>query len=232
MGKELLTRFSTLYYIHLLMCIMWCIFEILMAPVNKYTKEEIVDVAFKIVEEEGYKALTAKRIASLLNTSTRPIFTAFKTMDELRKIVRVKVKECYDSYINKGLTYKIPFLGVGKAYILFAREKTELYRLLFLSEKSAEYNAVENTAELISKSVMNIYNLSEKEALFYFRSLWLVVHSIATLIVSSSCPYEEKDIDLILTQFSLSTLKAIKEVPSFIDGNFNKDEIFTLLVKK
>ena len=63
------------------MCIMWCIFEILMAPVNKYTKEEIVDVAFKIVEEEGYKALTAKRIASLLNTSTRPIFTAFKTMD-------------------------------------------------------------------------------------------------------------------------------------------------------
>lgn len=203
-----------------------------MAPVNKYTKEEIVDVAFRIVEEEGYKALTAKRIATLLNTSTRPIFTAFKTMDELKKLVRLKVKESYDSYINKGLTKKIPFLGVGKAYILFAKEKPELYRLLFLSEKSAEYNAVDNTAELISKSLMDIYNLSKKEALFYFRSLWLVVHSLATLIVSSSCPYEEKEIDLILTQFSLSALKAIKEIPSFIDGDFNKDEIFTSLVKK
>ncbi len=207
-------------------------FGSIMAPVNKYSKEEIVDVAYKIVEKEGYRALTAKRIATRLNTSTRPIFTAFKTMDELRKLVRVKVKESYDSYINRGLLFKIPFLGVGKAYILFAREKPELYRLLFLSEKSAEYNAVENTEGLVSKSLMNIYNLSEKEASFYFRSLWLVVHSIATLIVSSSCPYEEKDIDLILTQFSLSTLKAIKEVPSFIDGDFNKDEIFTLLVKK
>ena len=203
-----------------------------MAPVNKYSKEEIVDVAYKIVEKEGYRALTAKRIATRLNTSTRPIFTAFKTMGELKKLVRVKVKESYDSYINRGLLFKIPFLGVGKAYILFAREKPELYRLLFLSEKSAEYNAIENTEGLVSKSLMNIYNLSEKEASFYFRSLWLVVHSIATLIVSSSCPYEEKDIDLILTQFSLSTLKAIKEVPSFIDGDFNKDEIFTLLVKK
>lgn len=206
--------------------------ESIMAPVNKYTKEEIVDVAFRIVEEEGYKALTAKRIATLLNTSTRPIFTAFKTMDELKKLVRLKVKESYDSYINRGLTSKIPFLGVGKAYILFAKEKPELYRLLFLSEKSAEYNAVENTAEFISKSLMDIYSLSKKEALFYFRSLWLVVHSLATLIVSSSCPYEEKEIDLILTQFSLSTLKAIKEIPSFIDGDFNKDEIFTSLVKK
>ncbi len=207
-------------------------FGSIMAPVNKYSKEEIVDVAYKIVEKEGYRALTAKRIATRLNTSTRPIFTAFKTMGELKKLVRVKVKESYDSYINRGLLFKIPFLGVGKAYILFAREKPELYRLLFLSEKSAEYNAVENTEGLVSKSLMNIYNLSEKEASFYFRSLWLVVHSIATLIVSSSCPYEEKDIDLILTQFSLSTLKAIKEVPSFIDGDFNKDEIFTLLVKK
>ena len=207
-------------------------FGSIMAPVNKYSKEEIVDVAYKIVEKEGYRALTAKRIATRLNTSTRPIFTAFKTMGELKKLVRVKVKESYDSYINRGLLFKIPFLGVGKAYILFAREKPELYRLLFLSEKSAEYNAIENTEGLVSKSLMNIYNLSEKEASFYFRSLWLVVHSIATLIVSSSCPYEEKDIDLILTQFSLSTLKAIKEVPSFIDGDFNKDEIFTLLVKK
>ena len=207
-------------------------FGSIMAPVNKYSKEEIVDVAYKIVEKEGYRALTAKRIATRLNTSTRPIFTAFKTMGELKKLVRVKVKESYDSYINRGLLFKIPFLGVGKAYILFAREKPELYRLLFRSEKSAEYNAVENTEGLVSKSLMNIYNLSEKEASFYFRSLWLVVHSIATLIVSSSCPYEEKDIDLILTQFSLSTLKAIKEVPSFIDGDFNKDEIFTLLVKK
>lgn len=199
-----------------------------MAPVNKYTKEEIVDVSFRIVEEEGYRALTAKRIATLLNTSTRPIFTAFKTMDELKNLVRAKVKESYDSYINRGLTSKIPFLGVGKAYILFAKEKPELYRLLFLSEKSAEYNAVENTAEFISKSLMDIYSLSKKEALFYFRSLWLVVHSLATLIVSSSCPYEEKEIDLILTQFSLSTLKAIKEIPSFIDGDFNKDEIVTI----
>ena len=66
----------------------------------------------------------------------------------------------------------------------------------------------------------------------YFRDLWLVVHSLATLIVTGGCPYSDREIGSILTGFSLSICKAIKEVPGFAAGTFDRDAVFRALVGK
>ena len=55
-----------------------------MAPKNKFTKEQIVAAALNVVREGGISSLTAKTLAEKLGTSTRPIFTAFATMDNLK----------------------------------------------------------------------------------------------------------------------------------------------------
>lgn len=46
-----------------------------MAPKNKFTREEMITAALKIVRRNGAGSLTAKAIADELGISTRPVFT-------------------------------------------------------------------------------------------------------------------------------------------------------------
>ena len=55
-----------------------------MAPKNKFTKDEMVAAALRVVRAKGADGLTAKTIADELGTSTQPIFTAPVTRFLLR----------------------------------------------------------------------------------------------------------------------------------------------------
>ena len=205
-----------------------------MAPKNKFTKEEMVEAALQVVRAKGIEGLTAKTMAEELGTSTQPIFTGFSSMDGVRQEVYGAAVSVYDRYANTGLKEKIPFLGVGKQYIRFAREEPELYRLLFLT-RTKEYSAMksmQHLQELVRPTLMNIYNITAEEADLYFRNLWFVVHSLSTLIVTGDCTYSDREISRILTGFSISICKAIKEIPGFAAGTFERDAAFHALVDK
>lgn len=205
-----------------------------MAPKNKFTREEMVAAALRVVRARGLDALTAKTIADELGTSTRPIFTGFGSMDDVRQEVYAAAVEVYDSYTRQGLQEETPFLGIGKQYIRFAREEPELYRLLFLS-RGREYSAVKSMQHLqamVRPTLMDIYHITAAEADLYFRDLWLVVHSLSTLIVTGDCTYSDQEISQILTGFSISIYKAIREIPGFADGTFDRDMTFRRLVEK
>ena len=125
----------------------------------------------------------------------------------------------------------MPFLGVGRQYIRFAREEPELYRLLFLT-RSKEYSAMASMRHLqehVRPTLMRIYRITAEEADFYFRDMWLVVHSLATLIVTNDCPYSDEELARLLTGFSVSIYKAIREIPGFAAGAFDRDAVFRAL---
>ena len=202
-----------------------------MAPKNKFTKEEMVAAALREVRARGLDSLTAKTIADELGTSTRPIFTGFGSMDDVRQAVYAAAVAVYDSYTHRGLQEEIPFLGIGKQYVRFAREEPELYRLLFLT-RGQEYSAMKSMQHLQTlarPTLMEIYRITAAEADLYFRDLWLVVHSLSTLIVTGDCGYSDQEIGQILTGFSLSIYKAIREIPGFADGTFDRDGAFRAL---
>lgn len=71
-----------------------------------------------------------------------------------------------------------------------------------------------------------------EEADLYFCNLWFVVHSLSTLIVTGDCPYSDQEIGHILTGFSISICKSIKEIPGFAAGTFDRDAEFRALVSK
>ena len=205
-----------------------------MAPKNKFTKEEMVKAALRVVRVKGIDSLTAKTIADELGTSTRPIFTAFGAMDDLKREVYTAAVRIYDSYASAGLKEKIPFLGVGKSYIRFAQEEPELYRILFLNRipECGAMKAMQHLQTLVRPAVMNIYHITAEEADLYFRDLWFVTHSLSTLIVTGDCSYSDQEISQILTGFSISICKAIKEIPGFVAGTFDRDAAFRALVSK
>lgn len=207
-----------------------------MAPKNKFTKKEMIEAAMQVVRDKGFEGLTAKTMADELGTSTQPIFTAFGSMDTVKQEVYTSAVRVYDNYVDEGLKEKIPFFGVGMQYIRFAWEEPELYRLLFLTQaQNQEYSAMktmQHLQELVRPTLVNIYHISAEEADLYFRDLWFVVHSLSTLIVTGDCPYSDQEIGQILTGFSISICKSIKEIPGFAAGTFDRDAEFRTLVSK
>ena len=205
-----------------------------MAPKYKFTKEEMVEAALQVVRTKGIGGLTAKTMADELDTSTQPIFTSFGSMEGIKREVYAAAVRVYDGYTDAGLKAEVPFFGVGMQYIQFAREEPELYRLLFLSRETdlSAMKSMEHLQQLVRPTLMRIYCMTSQEADLYFRNLWLVVHSLSTLIVTGDCPYSDQEIGRILTGFSISICKSIKEIPGFAAGNFDRDAAFRALVQE
>ena len=55
-----------------------------MPPQVRFTREEIAECAFEIAREKGIEAVTSREVGLRIGCSTRPIFTAFKNMDEVK----------------------------------------------------------------------------------------------------------------------------------------------------
>lgn len=207
-----------------------------MPPRPKFTKQEIVAAGLKVARERGMEAVSTRDIAAVLGVSTRPIFTYFHSMDELKAEVYQEAEEIYRAYVQEGMKQKIPFLGVGMQYIRFAKEEPQLYRMLFLSSPAGKNSHVmrqlENSQSMLRESIRQIYHMNDRDADQYFRDMWLVVHSLATLTVTGNAPYTEEEMSGILTEFSVSVCKAQKEIPGFFEGKFDKDAVFRELVSK
>lgn len=205
-----------------------------MPPKVKFQKEEIIDAALEVARRSGIDTVTAREVAAALKVSPRPIFTWFASMEELRHEVYERAKEHYLAHIRLGLEEPIPFLGMCRQYLLFAREEPMLYRLLFLTPpgqiSGGAMEALRYSQELARPSLMRIYRMDADTADKYFRDLWLVAFSFATLIVTDDCPYSDAEMLAIGTEFSLAICKAYKEIPGLAEGNFDRDAIFRTLL--
>ncbi|MBQ7574726.1 MAG: helix-turn-helix transcriptional regulator [Clostridia bacterium] len=207
-----------------------------MPPKVKFTSREIIEAAVKITREKGIDAVTAREVGATLGVSSRPMFTYFDTVKDLKSKVYIYAKNLYKEYVENGLKAEIPFLGVGQQYLRFAKEEPNLYKYLFLTPpdgvKGGVMEGLKLSQELARKSLMQIYNMDADTADKYFRDLWLVAYSFTTMIAIGECPYNDDEISAIFTEFSLSICKAYKEIPGLADGNFDKDSIFKELVRK
>ena len=67
-----------------------------MPPKAKVTKGDLVRTAAEIIREEGEEALNARAVAAKLGVSTQPVFSNYKTMQELREDVTAFVQERFE----------------------------------------------------------------------------------------------------------------------------------------
>ena len=63
-----------------------------MPPKVKFTKDEIVAAGLRVARIKGAEGVTARDIAAELGVSTRPIFTYYRGMDELRSDLRLAAR--------------------------------------------------------------------------------------------------------------------------------------------
>ena len=165
-----------------------------MPPKPKYDREKIVDIAVNLVREKGVDALTAREMAEYLGTSSRPIFTAFENMTELKKAVIDRCNTIYEDYCKREVAKNIypEYKALGMAYIKLAKEESNIFNLLFMSKQENEFMASH------FKSVVNIVRnqtgLSEQGADRMHFEMWAFVHGIATMLATK---YIELDLNTV-----------------------------------
>lgn len=162
-----------------------------------FTKEEVVAAALELARESGMEAVTARSLGAKLKSSSKPIFSLFRNMEEVQRAVIEAASKLYQSYLREDMESGIypPYKASGMAYIRFAGEEKELFKLLFMRERSREEN-MQGEAELapIIAIVRKNTGLGEEEAKLFHLEMWMFTHGIATTIATS---YFEWDMELI-----------------------------------
>lgn len=165
-----------------------------MPPKVKMSKDDIIKTAVEIVREHGAEALNARALASCLNCSTQPIFSNFSTMKELQNEVIAYAYDIFSCFIKREVeSDKYPkYKAFGMAYVRFAKDEKELFKLLFMRDRTDEDMSPSLDFEESVKMVMQINNISYEKARLIHLEIWTCVHGIAVMFATSFLSLEWK----------------------------------------
>ena len=183
-----------------------------MPPKPKFTKEEIVAAALKLVSEKGIDALTARELGVRLGSSARPIFTVFDSMEDVQEEVRAAALKRFESYAEKAMHYTPVFKQVGMQMILFAMEEPKLYQLVYMSENAGAtdfegiVDRLGDVAQLCVDVIQRDYGLSENDARALFEHVWIYTFGIGALCATGMCRFSQEEIIQMLGQDFMAML--------------------------
>jgi len=173
-----------------------------MPPRFKFTKDEITNAALNVTRKEGLSGLTARALAAELGCSVKPIFGLFKNMEEVQQEVIKAADALNQSYLKEDMQKgsNPPYKSVGMAYIRFAKEEKELFKLLFMRDRSREVKE-ENMENLmpVLQIIQEKTGMSEKDAYTFHIEMWIFVHGMATMIATNYLDFDEEYISKVLT---------------------------------
>ncbi|MGL5176112.1 MAG: TetR/AcrR family transcriptional regulator [Cetobacterium sp.] len=158
-----------------------------------FSRDEILESAYEILNNENLKEVTARNVAKKLGVSTIAIYSAFKSMDELKNELSKKAKTKLFEYTKRDYT-DLSLLNIGIGICLFAKEEKALFRTIFLREglprefmdeimddfRNLIYNGFNNNKE---------YNQFPVDIIeWVIKKGWYFSHGYATLICTGFYP--------------------------------------------
>ena len=173
-----------------------------MPPKVKVTKEEIIRAAVEIVRRDGHQALNARTVAAALNCSTQPVFSNFSGMDALRMAVVERADALCREYIDREVASgKYPaYKASGMAYIRFAKEEKELFRLLYMRDRKGEIiPETDSLSEQMEGMVHQFTGLSGEDVKLFHLEMWAYVHGIASMYATGFLDLEWELVSKMIT---------------------------------
>ena len=188
-----------------------------MPPKAKIIKEMILYIVLEITREKGFDAVNARSIANRLECSTRPLFTCYENMEQLKKDFLVYAYKYYEQYVrNYSNSVKVsPCLLLPLSYIAFAQEETQLFKLLFINDMDLNmtdandfYNEIENEkrAEIFSETI----GVELERAKVIFLDLFLYTHGIAVLTATKKLSLDKHNAELMVTNILTAFIRQDK----------------------
>ena len=157
-----------------------------------FTREMIIEAAFVLMREVGWAGVTARTIAQRLGSSTMPLYSSLKSMDEVEKEVRAKAEALMHDYQRRPFAdERLHSSAVG--YVVFARDEPHAFRFLFF-DRPLTMPVAGNPLGVASgtptdvNAVGGVVNLADQAATALRDPVvlksWAFTHGLASLISS------------------------------------------------
>lgn len=173
-----------------------------MPPKIQVSGERILQQAVKIVRQHGMPALNARTLAEALNCSVQPIFRTFHSMGELKERVTDFVAEDYQRRLVEGLRESDPMNGLLMAYIRYAQEEKQFFRLLHLSDRLALNGTGDFVGVGVNKTIVDAMaretGLPHEDAEALYLGCLFAAHGMAAMLATNHCSFSEESIREII----------------------------------
>ena len=172
-----------------------------MPPKIKITKEQMIDGALALVRSQGVGALNARALATALGCSTQPIFSNFANMDALKVAVAKRATERLNARTAEEIATGeyLPYKAVGIAYVRFAKEEKELFKLLYMDNVDAIRENNESSWET-AVAHLQANGYSRKDAERIHTEMWVFVHGLATTIATGYMDWDFSIVSEMITE--------------------------------
>ena len=157
----------------------------------------LIEAAARLLGEHGPDALTTRRVAAEVGTSTMAVYTYFRGMEELKKEVAREGFTRLAAYLDAVPDTEDPvsdLSALGAAYVENALTNYDLYRIMF-SEHDEHDEVGEGTFQRLVRGVERAIAEGrfspDADPLNLATQMWAMAHGIVTLHKAGCLTIEE-----------------------------------------
>lgn len=171
--------------------------------VKETTRINILDASLNIVKEEGWPALSMRKVADAIEYTVPVIYEYFENKDAIlleltRKGFLILTKDLNDAKAKHRLPAK-QLEAMWLAYWHFAFAEKELYQVMFgvnvncceLAEKLPESEAPYDIISLVIGQLMLPHKATEDEVCIKYHTFWSVIHGLISINIVNKSASDE-----------------------------------------
>lgn len=148
-----------------------------------FSREDIIQAGFRLVDATGYEQLTARGVAQMLGSSTAPVYSNFGNMEELTgALVDEAMFRLLELIRKAGSGNEFQDLGIG--VLDFALQHPRWYEAVFMN-KIAPVDPGQNFMEKLMNKLNEMPELAEldsTERAMVLTKMAVFTHGLATEI--------------------------------------------------
>ena len=165
-----------------------------MPPTVRFTRDAVLHAACQLMRREGMEALNARAIAKELGGSTQPIFRLFTNMEDLHRELILYVARQFQAHAEADMAQSdSPYIQLCTTYLLYGRDESELFKLLFMRDRVSEGQYSDQTNfDLVFNIIKKETPLDDETALRFFERTWLFIHGLAVCIATKYIPCQDE----------------------------------------
>lgn len=189
----------------------------------KYTRDQIAKKTLRLVREQGPIAFTAREVGANMGTSSRPIFTAFKNMDDLKDDLMILIRKDYLKFMSDVEEYKPMIGGFCFKLVKYAMKEPHLVQFVLNSNSIRQVYGEDPNCQKYVQTIMEEEGLTDEQAREVMMKLVTYSVGIASLSFCTGNLYTDEQLLEMMKLNHFGTIYAIKNKASFEHFSLKKE---------
>ena len=176
---------------------------------NEHSREQIKEMAIeagkKIIVEEGFSKLGARKVARAIGYTVGTLYNVFDNYLDIVLHINAETLDDIKNHLEKSLVpgeegTKV-LTAIGLSYVEYARENTNLWRALFDFQHPEDTDMPEWYVEKVNsvfsipvKALVPLFNGDTQRAMDEARIIWGGVHGICLLGLTHRLSHDSEEL--------------------------------------